>query len=294
MTAIARLCYFPSLHSKDSLPIKAFKLLFEVITKLLVNWWALILIWVGEKTRQRWFVTTVKQLPNSMSFFRMLAIPYVVYNLVANINAGDHSANGIWLLAMMGVIALDALDGPCARDLDAVTEFGSRLDPASDKFCFVFIVLGYCIASWFEYSWTFCLVALGLALWCLHVELKLIRLSVGPFRKLLDSLKSFDPDFQDPGAHTFGKIKFNLQMLACIVGWAGLIYFPSDPTAILIMAIVLFAARHFGDKSLGWHRSEFAWLSVVNFILISGWYWGTAAIDRPSNVVDIRDIRHTG
>lgn len=268
MTAIARLKYFPSLHGKDPFAVKIFKFVFELITKLLVNWWALILIWLGGKTHQKWFVTSIKQLPNAMSFFRIIVTPYVMYQLIASIRAGNHGGASLWLMVMIAVIALDALDGPCARDLDAVSEFGARLDPASDKFCFAFIVLSYCVASWFEYSWAFCLVAIGLAVWCLHVELKLIRLAIGPFRKLLDSLKTFDPEFCDPGAHTFGKIKFNLQMLACIVGWSGLVFFASDPTAILVMTIVLFAARHFGDKSLGWHRNEYAWLFVVNFILL--------------------------
>jgi hypothetical protein len=45
----ARLLYFPSLHGRDPKPVKAFKFVFEVIAKLLVNWWALGLIWMGQK-----------------------------------------------------------------------------------------------------------------------------------------------------------------------------------------------------------------------------------------------------
>ncbi|MBA3679311.1 CDP-alcohol phosphatidyltransferase family protein [Candidatus Saccharibacteria bacterium] len=263
MSAVQRLMYFPSLHGDESKLIKPFKLIFEVITKLTVNWWAMILIWLAQKARQNWLVTVIKQIPNGMSFFRMLAIPVVMYNLVYQIHLNQHSQAIPWLVYMVLIIALDALDGPCARDLDAVSEFGKRLDPASDKFCFTFIVLGYTLASLFEYSIAFCLLLFGFALWCLWVELKLIRLAVGPFRRLLDGLKQFDPDFEDPGAFTVGKIKFNLQMLACVAGWLGLVYFPSDPTAILAMALILNASRSFGDKSLGKHREEYVWLLVV-------------------------------
>ena len=113
-------------------------------------------------------------------------------------------------------------------------------------------------------------MALGLALWCLHVEIKPIRLSVGSFRKLLDEVKLYCPEFRDPGASSAGKIKFNLQMVACIVGWLGLVYFPADPTAILLMACTLFAARHFGDRSLGWHRQEYMSILWSYFALLYG------------------------
>ncbi len=264
---LARLWYFPSLHGQDPKAVKAFKFTFEVITKLLVNWWALALVWFGQKTKQFWLVRFVKQLPNAMSWFRFPAIVVVCYGLANSIHTNSHSDATYWFIAMLLVIALDALDGPCARDLDAVTEFGSRLDPASDKFCFACIVLIYCVSSLFEYSIAFCLVAFGLAIWCLHVELKLIRLSLGPFRKLLDEVKQYSPDFRDPGASTAGKVKFNLQMLACVIGWVGLVYFPADPTAILLMAITLFAARTFGDKSLGWHRREYMVIAWMNYII---------------------------
>ncbi len=239
---------------------------------------------MAEKTRQRWLMVIVKQIPNSLSFFRIIATPIICYNLAIAIKADIHSDAIGWFMVMLVVICLDALDGPAARDLDAVSEFGARLDPASDKFCFFCIVITYCVASVFEYSLAFCIVAIGLALWCLHVELKLIRLSLGPFRQILAVLKQYDPEFSDPGAFLEGKIKFNLQMAACVIGWLGLIWLPADPTAILLMAITLFAARRYGDKSLGKHRNEFAWLAVVALILQYPVRWGT----ENDNVIPIR------
>jgi phosphatidylglycerophosphate synthase len=279
-----RLVYFPSLHSNENKFSVVFKLVFEVVAKVTINWWALGLLWLAEKARQKWLIFLIKQIPNSLSFFRIVVIPVICINLASAIHANDHITAAHWFVIMVAVICLDAVDGPAARDLDAVSEFGARLDPASDKFCFFFIVLTYCVASLFEYSVAFCVVAIGLALWCLHVELKLIRLSVGPFRKLLKVLKYYNPDFTDPGAFLSGKIKFNLQMAACVIGWLGLIWFPADPTAILLMAIVLLAARRFGDMSLGMHRQEYYCLAVVAIWLQNPPRWGHSE----SNVVPIR------
>lgn len=291
-TRMQRLVYFPSLHGKESTLVVPFKFIFEVIAKLTICWWALPLTWVGEKTRQNWLVILIKQIPNALSFVRIIVTPYICVRLVMYIANNNHSSAENWFFLLMLVISLDALDGPAARDLDAVSEFGARLDPASDKFCFTLIVLSYCVASLFEYSVAFCAVAIGLALWCLHVELKLIRLSVGPFRRLLIVLKSYDPEFSDPGAFISGKIKFNLQVAACAIGWAGLIWFPADPTAILLMVIILFAARSFGDKSLGMHRQEFAWLAVVAIILQNSTglkeITSTDSDEPPGNVYPIR------
>lgn len=292
LNRMQRIVYFPSLHGQENKFIVPFKFVFELVTKLTICWWALPLTWLGEKTRQNWFVTLIKQIPNALSFVRIVITPFICVKLVMYIAQNNHIGAVKWFVLLMLVISLDALDGPAARDLDAVSEFGARLDPASDKFCFTLIVLSYCLASLFEYSVAFCAVAIGLAFWCLHVELKLIRLSVGPFRRLLIVLKHFDPNFSDPGAFTSGKIKFNLQVAACAIGWAGLIWLPADPTAILLMTIVLFTARRFGDKSLGMHRQEFAWLAVVALILQN--FSGLREITRsntdepPGNVYPIR------
>jgi phosphatidylglycerophosphate synthase len=279
-----RLVYFPSLHADEFLLIKAFKFVFELIAKLTLNWWALIIDWFAEKTNFNGLRFLIKQIPNLLSFFRIFFIPCVCANLLYSIYAKDHQTAVTWFKIMVIVISLDAIDGPAARDLDAVTEFGARLDPASDKFCFTMIVLTYCIASLFEYSLAFCLVAFGLALWCLHVERKLISLSIGKFKDLLKVLKYYDPNFSDPGAFWVGKVKFCLQMAACIVGWLGLIWFPADPTAILLMTIILFAARSYGDKSLGMHRQEYITLLVVAIILQNTPKWGRGK----DNVIPIR------
>ena len=47
---LARLWQFPSLSGRDPKLVKVFKFVFEVIAKLLVNWWALALICLGQKT----------------------------------------------------------------------------------------------------------------------------------------------------------------------------------------------------------------------------------------------------
>lgn len=287
-----RLLYFPSLHAGENKFSTVFKFVFEIITKLTINWWALALTWVGDKTRQRWLVVIIKQIPNGLSFFRILVTPIICFHLVVGVKDNDHTSLLTWFVIMLVVICLDALDGPAARDLDAVTEFGAVLDPASDKFCFFLIILAYCIATFFQYSIPFCLAALAFALACLFVEYRLIVLSLGKFNQLIKILKVYNPNFTQPGAFLAGKIKFNLQMAACAVGWLGLIWFVADPTTIFVMAILLFAARNYGYKSLALHQNEYIWLLVVAIVLQNIPDLRTITIEKhddpPDNIYPIR------
>jgi CDP-diacylglycerol--glycerol-3-phosphate 3-phosphatidyltransferase len=68
-------------------------------------------------------------LPNSLTWFRILAIPLVVvlYYLPAT---WAHPAAG-WMFALAGIT--DLLDGYLARRLGQTSKFGAFLDPVADK-----------------------------------------------------------------------------------------------------------------------------------------------------------------
>jgi CDP-diacylglycerol--glycerol-3-phosphate 3-phosphatidyltransferase len=68
-------------------------------------------------------------LPNSLTWFRILAIPLVVvlYYLPAT---WAHPAAG-WMFALAGIT--DLLDGYLARRLRQTSKFGAFLDPVADK-----------------------------------------------------------------------------------------------------------------------------------------------------------------
>lgn len=68
-------------------------------------------------------------LPNSLTWFRILAIPLVVVVYYLPVTWA-HPAAG-WLFALAGVT--DLLDGYLARRLGQTSKFGAFLDPVADK-----------------------------------------------------------------------------------------------------------------------------------------------------------------
>ncbi|HXH74523.1 MAG TPA: CDP-diacylglycerol--glycerol-3-phosphate 3-phosphatidyltransferase [Bacteriovoracaceae bacterium] len=85
----------------------------------------------------------IDNLPNRLTFFRMLMIPVVVSALQLSANPTDwilpyqkylgHVACWIFVVASL----TDFLDGYIARKRNIVTVFGSFLDPIADKFLVV-------------------------------------------------------------------------------------------------------------------------------------------------------------
>jgi len=68
-------------------------------------------------------------LPNSLTWFRILAIPLVVIVYYLPVDWA-HPAAG-WLFALAGIT--DLLDGYLARKLGQTSKFGAFLDPVADK-----------------------------------------------------------------------------------------------------------------------------------------------------------------
>jgi CDP-diacylglycerol---glycerol-3-phosphate 3-phosphatidyltransferase len=68
-------------------------------------------------------------LPNSITFSRLLGIPLIIYGLYQPSLAWQWASIGIFIIAA----ATDWLDGYLARKLDLVTDLGKFLDPLVDK-----------------------------------------------------------------------------------------------------------------------------------------------------------------
>ena len=71
-------------------------------------------------------------LPNSLTIFRIVALPFCAYALF--INGGDDENWRIIAFTLFFIVGLsDILDGKIARDRNQITEFGKLLDPIADK-----------------------------------------------------------------------------------------------------------------------------------------------------------------
>ncbi len=65
-------------------------------------------------------------LPNALSFLRILSVPLLIWLVVEN-----HSLAALWLFALSGLT--DSLDGFVAKRFHLETELGQYLDPLADK-----------------------------------------------------------------------------------------------------------------------------------------------------------------
>ncbi len=70
-------------------------------------------------------------LPNKLTIFRVVLIPFFVFFLLAPYfdGYGNYIAVGIFILASL----TDLLDGKIARKYNLVTDFGKFMDPLADK-----------------------------------------------------------------------------------------------------------------------------------------------------------------
>jgi CDP-diacylglycerol---glycerol-3-phosphate 3-phosphatidyltransferase len=71
-------------------------------------------------------------LPNALTIFRILALPFCAYALFKN--GGDDDSWRIIAFTLFFTVGLsDILDGRIARSRNQITEFGKLLDPIADK-----------------------------------------------------------------------------------------------------------------------------------------------------------------
>ena len=71
-------------------------------------------------------------LPNALTIFRILALPFCAYALFKN--GGDDDNWRIIAFTLFFIVGLsDILDGRIARSRNQITEFGKLLDPIADK-----------------------------------------------------------------------------------------------------------------------------------------------------------------
>ncbi|MGH1351767.1 MAG: CDP-diacylglycerol--glycerol-3-phosphate 3-phosphatidyltransferase [Methyloligellaceae bacterium] len=86
----------------------------------------------------------VLTIPNSLSAFRMLISPVVIYFLIN----GDQQGLIIALVLMILAEISDLLDGIAARSLGQTSDIGKLLDPLTDSFYRVSVFLAFVHNGW--------------------------------------------------------------------------------------------------------------------------------------------------
>ena len=83
-------------------------------------------------------------IPNFMSFFRVLLLPFIVWTYWKGAN---DVAVGLLILSVL----TDVLDGVIARKFNMVSDLGKMLDPVCDKLTHAALLI--CLASRYWYIW---------------------------------------------------------------------------------------------------------------------------------------------
>ena len=87
-------------------------------------------------------------LPNKLSFFRLLLIPVILLILYSNLEYRIYIATLIFIVASV----TDAIDGYIARSRNLITDFGKFIDPLVDKILvisvFIYLVSSRTIPDW--------------------------------------------------------------------------------------------------------------------------------------------------
>jgi cardiolipin synthase len=81
---------------------------------------------------------TILTIPNLLSFYRLLAIPVIIWSLA------DNSRTLFIVLICVNLIT-DILDGVIARTFNMCTEFGARLDSLADIGTFILSICGFLV-----------------------------------------------------------------------------------------------------------------------------------------------------
>jgi len=94
--------------------------------------------------------TLFKILPNSLTIFRIVAIPFFIVSLV-------EGRSVLALFIFIGACLSDYFDGMLARKYKNITKFGQLMDPLADKFLVLSAMILLCIKpiSYIHWSVTF-------------------------------------------------------------------------------------------------------------------------------------------
>jgi len=229
--------------------------LFWLVTVVGFAWWVIPLRNVANRQGLYRIEAWLNNIPNALTVIRgIAAIPVVAIFSVLLWQQDPHA--DIWFFIVIGMFLLDAIDGPLARMLGYVTEFGREADPTVDKLLVAALALALPVLC-FRLQGPIAGIVIATALaWLIMIEQRVARLGIrtSGLARQLESVVH--------GAYTSGKIKFNLEALAFVASFGFLTWSPHRLEGTLIAAPLFCVARHFADMSLIDHTRECSRLEV--------------------------------
>lgn len=171
-------------------------------------------------------------LPNKLTLFRIILIPFVMYFIMAGVNVSLNMYIGLSLFIIACIT--DFLDGYIARKYNLVTNLGKFLDPVADKLLIICVLICFVQLSGvnpiFEQTW-----------WVLALIVAR-ELSITAFRTIAASTGTVI------AANIYGKLKTNFQMF-----W--------------VIALILYLPL---QKALGAQSMFMSIFNVVTWVLLIG------------------------
>lgn len=176
----------------------------------------------------------LKNIPNILTFLRIISIPVIIGMLAINVGVGDFIAFIVYIASCI----TDYLDGALARRWSQFSELGRMMDPIADKLLIAALLLTF--------------AGLGhLRLYALYAAIIIMLREI-----MISGLREYMASFQEKVPSTqLAKWKTTLQMFA--VGFLVL-----GDQGCIFLGINFIPAYHIGSILL--------WFSVIPTVL-SGW-----------------------
>lgn len=234
---------------QDKLYTKPFKLIFW----LLALPFGLLLVptrdFAEKRPRLSWLAWLCNNTPNGMSILRGAASAPVVIITAMHLWDRDPQAT-TWFIIVIALFALDGIDGPLARMLDHVTEFGKKADPVVDKVLMAALALAAPFIIWHLLNPAMAMASSAMIIFLLNTEVRVAQVSI----ENESIAKAIGHEIN--GAFMSGKIKFNLEAIGFLVIYGYFRWAPSDPTGLVIGLVALSIAHSFAKSSLADHQQE--------------------------------------
>lgn len=241
---------YTSKGSADPPVVREVKWLLDKLSFITLGWWLCKL-----QSHAQWMRPVIKQVPNALSVIRIPLSLLVAWVLAQSFINGNTTSLWRCLVFMSGLVLLDGIDGPLARQLDAISDFGKAIDPAADKTLVIGLAVSLIWSVFSLQSQASAALLFVIFGWVIYLEIRLIAIA-----RQIKLTHNHVQHIDLPGANIYGKVKFTTQSVALLVAIAWLIQSPTSELAVGLLAIAMTVASVFARLSLNGHQNDLEYL----------------------------------